>query len=74
MTLEGNHVAVLDAEHVELVVVKETKKNPQKWMNNCESQVGELDQLKLKTAVLYGDRDKEVYMTQLAGFIAAKSV
>jgi len=43
-------------------------------VKNRESQVGELDKLKLKTTVLYGDRDEEVHMTQPSGFVAAKSV
>jgi len=29
-----------------------------------ESQVGELDQLKLKTVVLHNNRDSEIHMTQ----------
>jgi len=37
-----------------------------------ELQVGELDQLKLKTIDLHGDRDEEVHTTQSIGFIAAK--
>ena len=43
-------------------------------MKKCESQVGELDQLQLKTAVLHGDQDEEVHMTQSVGFVAAKSI
>jgi len=39
-----------------------------------EFQVGELDQLKLKTVVLHDDRDKEIHMTQPAGFVAADLV
>ena len=46
--------------------------NPRKWVKKSESQVGELDQLKLKTVILHDNRDVEVYMTQLDGFIAAK--
>jgi len=38
------------------------------------SQVGELDQLKLKIAVLHSDRDEEVHMTQLVGFITVELV
>ena len=41
-------------------------------MKKHESHVGELDQLKLNTAVFNGDED--VHMTQQVGFIAAKSV
>ena len=43
-------------------------------MKKCESQVGELDQLKLKTAVLHDDQDCEIHMTQSFGFIVAESV
>ena len=43
-------------------------------MKNRESQLGELDKLELKTAVLYGDRDEEVHMTQPSGFVATKSI
>ena len=43
-------------------------------MNKRESPVGELDQLKLKTVVLHGDRDCEVHLTQSVGFVAIKSV
>jgi len=39
-----------------------------------EPQVDELDQLKLKTDVLHRDRDGEVHMTQLIGFVAEKSI
>jgi len=42
-------------------------------VKKCEPQVGELAQLKLKTDVLYGDRDGEVHMTQSIGFVAIKS-
>ena len=33
-------------------------------MKKRESQVGELNQLKLKTVVLHGDRDEELHMAQ----------
>jgi len=39
-----------------------------------ESHVDELYQFKLKTVVLYDDRDEEVHMTQPVRFVAAKSV
>jgi len=48
--------------------------NPRKWVKKHEYQVSELDQLKLKTAVLRDNRDSDVHMTQPVGFIAAKSV
>ena len=40
-------------------------------MKKYESQVDELDQLKLKTVVLYDNRDEEIHMTQPVGYIAA---
>ena len=43
-------------------------------MKKRESQIGKLDQLKLKTVVLYGNQDGEVHMTQPVGFVAAKSI
>jgi len=57
VTSDKNHVADLDAEQVEEDVepAVETKMNPQKWVKKRESQVGELDKLKLKTNVLNGD-------------------
>jgi len=36
-----------------------------------ESQIGELDKLKLKAVVLYDRIGKEVHMTQPVGFVAA---
>ena len=57
-TLSVDHVAVLDAKQVEekiiyMIAARRTKKNPQKWvMKKHGSQIGELDQLKLKTVVL----------------------
>jgi len=38
------------------------------------SQVGELNQLKLKIIVLHDDRDDEIYMTQSVSFVAADLV
>ena len=43
-------------------------------MKKRESQVGKIVQLKLKIAILYGDQDEEVHMTQPVGFVAAKSI
>ena len=34
--------------------------NLQKWIKDHESQVGEIDQLKLKTAILHDDRGEEI--------------
>ena len=58
-----DHVAVLDAEqvkHADLILVKRNKQNPQKWVvKKCGTQVGELDQLRLKTIVLHDNHDSE---------------
>ena len=43
-------------------------------MKKHESQIGELDKLKLKVIVLHNKIGKEVYMTQPVGFIAANSI
>ena len=40
-------------------------------MKKYGSQVGELDQLNLKTVDLHGHCDDEIHMTQLVGFVAA---
>jgi len=78
MITSGDHVAVLDAEDiiedVELFVAIGTKMNLRKWVKKSESQVGEIDQLKLKTDVLHGDKDVEVHMAQLDEFVAAELV
>ena len=46
VTQDGDHVAILDAkqviEHVDLIAVKGTKENSQKWVKKYEFQVGEL--------------------------------
>jgi len=74
MTPGEDRVAVLDVEQVELFAAKETNKNPQQWViKKRESQVGELDQLKLKV-VLHDGIDKETYMTQSIEFVAADLV
>jgi len=39
-----------------------------------ESQIGELDNLKLKIIVLHDGIDKEIHMTQPVRFIAAYSI
>jgi len=39
-----------------------------------ESQVGKLDQLKLKTIILHDDCDDEIHITQPVGFSAADLV
>ena len=74
VTLGGDHVALLDVEQVDLFTTKGAKLNPWKWVKKRGSQVGELDQLKLKIVALHGDYDEEVHMTQLFGFIDAKSI
>ena len=43
-------------------------------MKKRESQVGEIDQLKLKTVVFHGDQNCVIHITQLFGFVATKSV
>ena len=43
-------------------------------MKKHEFQIGELEQLKLKTTVIHGDRDEEVHMIQLVRFFVAESV
>ena len=70
----GDRIVVLDVEPVDLIAVKETKLNPRKWVKRRESQVGEIDQLKLKMVVFHNDRDGEVHMTHLVGFVIIKSV
>jgi len=72
VTLGKDGVAVLKAGQVDLISSKRTKLNPIKLVKKRESQVGELDQLKLKTTVLHGDQDEEFHMTQPVGFIAEK--
>jgi len=58
-----------------LIATKGTKKNLQKWVvKKRGSQVCELDQLKMKTGVLYDDHDGEIHMTQPVGFIATKLI
>jgi len=39
VTLGGDHVAMMDIEQVELIAVKETKVNPQKWAEKRESRI-----------------------------------
>jgi len=53
VTSGGDHVVMMDTEHVELFAAKETKLNSQKWVKKYESQVGELDKLKLKVVALH---------------------
>ena len=48
--------------------------NPRKWVKKHEYQVDELDQLKLKTVVLYDDRGEEIHMTQPVEFIDTDSI
>jgi len=50
--------------------VKETKLNSRKWVKKYESQVDELDKLKLKVIILHDGIGKDVNMTQAVGFIA----
>ena len=75
VTPDGDRVVILNAEQVNLIAAKRTKKNPQKWVvKKHGSQVGELNQLKLKTVILHNDRDGEIHMTQPVGFITADLV
>ena len=54
---------------VDLVAAEETKMNPQKWVvKKRESQISELDQLKLKAVVLHDSIGSEIDMTQPVGF------
>jgi len=68
VTTGGDLVTNLNAENidkdVELFTAIGTKMNPQKWVKKHESQVGELDQFKLKTVALHDDRDEEIHMIQ----------
>ena len=50
--------------------MKETKLNSRKWVKKHESQVDELDKLKLKVIILHDGIGKDVNMTQAVGFIA----
>ena len=43
-------------------------------MKKHESQVSEVDQLKLKIVFSMAIDDEEIHMTQLVGFVAAESV
>ena len=43
--------------------------NPRKWVKKRESQIGELDKLKLKVIVLHDDIGKEIHMTQPVRFL-----
>jgi len=70
----GDYVTVIDTEQVELVAAKEIKLNLRKWVKKRESEIGELDKLKLKVIVLYDGIGKEIHMTQLVGFITTGSV
>ena len=72
VTSGGDHVVMIDTEHIELFAAKETKMNSQKWVKKHESQISEINQLKLKT-VLHNDRD-EIHMTQSVGFVVADSI
>ena len=63
----------MDTEQVELIVAKGTKLNPRKWAKKRESQIDELDKLKLKV-VLHDGIGKEVHMTQSVGSITADSI
>jgi len=81
VTPGGDRATVLDAEQVEdidedveLFTVIRTMMNPRKCVKKCESQIGELDKLKLKVVVPYEGIGKEIHMTQSVGFVAADSV
>ena len=70
----------MDTEHVEdkvvdLIAVRRSKKNQQMWIvKKCGSQVGELDQLKLKTIIFHDDHDDDIHMTQPVEFVAANLI
>jgi len=50
-----------------LIAARKIEKNLQKWVvKKHVSQVGELDQIKLKS--ITDDRDEEIYMIQPVGF------
>jgi len=44
---------MMDTEHVKLFAAKGTKLNPRKWVKKRESQIGEIDKLKLKVVILH---------------------
>ena len=77
VTPGGDHVTLLDTEHVENVVpiaARRAKLNPRKWvMKKRGSHVSELDQkLKLMIVVLHDDRVvDEIHFTQSTGFVTA---
>ena len=71
---DEDHVVMINTKHVELFATKGTKLNPWKWVKKRESQIGELDKLKLKTVILHNGISKEVHMTQSVGFVAADSI
>ena len=71
VTLGGDHVGIMDIEQVELVAAKRIKLNPQKWVKKLESQIGELDKLKLKAIFLHDDIDKKAHLTQPVRFVDA---
>ena len=76
MTPCGDNVAGLDAEQVEgkvdLIAVEGTKKSPQKWVvKKRGSQIGEVDQLKLKAIILHNGIGKEIHITPPVEFVVA---
>jgi len=74
VTPGGDHVVVMDTEHVELIGAKEIKLNPRKWVKKHESQIAEIDNLKLKVVILHDSIGKKVHITQPVGFVAADFV
>ena len=76
VTPGGDQVVSLDAEQnegkVNFIAAEGTKKNPQKWVvKKRESQIGDLDQHKLKAIVLHNGIGREIHMTQAVGFVTA---
>ena len=62
---------MLKKKIIDLIVPKRTKKSPSKWIvKKHESQVDELDQLKLKTVFPHDDHNDEIHRTQLVAFVA----
>ena len=80
MTPGGDHVARVDAEHVEdidqnveLFAAIGTKVKSRSWVKKHESQVCDRGKLKLKVVVLH-DGNEEVHMTQPSRFDVEDSV
>ena len=77
VTLGGDHVSKVDAEHVEdidenveLFTAIGTKVKPRTWVKKKESQTCDRDKLKLNAVILH-DGSEEVHMTQPDRFAAS---